>query len=112
MIKIIDEKECKLPGWFCKQDAGEKSDVNIELFTDEQIRITRELHERASDIYTFKGIYTNFRKNKSVVKLDHVYGEPTSTEAALALAEWAKAYGFEKVYIRGSHSIKFTAPRV
>ena len=43
MTKIIDEKECKLPGWFCKKDAGEKSDVNIELFTDEQIKIMFKL---------------------------------------------------------------------
>jgi len=112
MTKIIDEKECKLPGWVCKKDAGEKSEANIGLFTDEQIRITRELHERASDIYTFKGIYTNFRKNKSVVKIDHVLGDPTSVEAAIELTAWAKAYGFEKVWIRGSGSIKFSAPRV
>ena len=112
MTKIIDEKECKLPGWFCKKDAGEKSDVNIELFTDEQIKITRELHDRASNIYTFKGIYTNFRQKTAVVKLDRVIGEPTSIRAAIDLNEWAEANGFTKQWIRGSHSIKFSAPRV
>ncbi len=111
MTKIIDEKETKLPAWICKLDEAEKSAKNIGLFTDEQIEITRELKERAEDIYTFKGIYVNFRQGKAVIKLYKVYGEP-NTEATIALKEFAKANGFEKFYIRGSHSIKFEAKRI
>lgn len=107
---VIDEQKSHLPGWVCRMDADQKSAVNIELFTDEQIEETRKIAEMAEDIYTFKGIYVNFRKNLAVVKLDRVVGEP-NLKASIALKEYAEAVGFEKIWIRGSHSIKFTAKR-
>lgn len=111
MNDTIDEKETKLPAWICKMDEKQKSAVNIGLFTAEQIAMTRDISERAKDIYTCKDVYINFRKNFSVIKLYKVYGEPNK-KAAIALKEYAEANGFEKVFIRGSHSIKFTAKRV
>ena len=112
MTKIIDgTDECKLPAWVCRMDEAQKSAENIGLFTDEQIEITRLIAEQAEAVYTFKGIYVNFRKNKSVIKLDRVYGEPTLS-ATIALKEFAKGFGFEKVWIKSSHSIKFEAIRI
>lgn len=110
MDKIIDEKATKLPAWVCRMDEAEKSAKNIGLFTDLQIEQTREIAEMAEDIYMFKGIYVNFRQKIAVVKLDRVYGEP-NLKAAIALKEYAEECGFEKQWIRGSHSVKFTAKR-
>ena len=109
--KIVDGTETKLAAWICRMDESQKSAANIGLFTDEQIEITRLIAAQAEDIYTCKGIYVNFRKNKSVIKLDRVYGEPTLS-AAIALKEFAEGFGFEKVWVKSSHSIRFEAKRV
>ena len=107
---VVDEQKSALPGWICVQDADDKSAANMVLFTDEQIEQTHDIAERAADIYTFKGLYVNFRKNLAVIKLDRVYGEP-NVKAAIALKEYAEALGFEKIWIKGTHSIRFTARR-
>ena len=111
MTKTIEEKVTKLPAWVCVQDEAQKSAANIELFTDEQIDTTRLIADRAEAIYDCKGVYVNWRKKFSVIKLDRVYGDP-NVKAAIALKEFAESHGFEKVYIKSSHSIKFTAKRV
>ena len=65
----------------------------------------------AENIYESRQVFVNFRKNICVVKLDRVYGEP-NLKAAIALKEFAEASGFEKSWIKSSHSIKFVADRV
>ena len=80
------------------------------LYTAEQIEATRQISERAENIYDCKGIQVKFSRNISTIKLDRVFGEP-NLEDAIALKEYAEACGFEKSWLRSSHSIKFVAPR-
>jgi hypothetical protein len=110
MTEIIDEKKTTLPAWKCILDADKRSQENLHLFTSEHQAVTEELAARAENIYPCKGVYVNFRKGMSAVKLHCVRGE-YNTEAAIALGDWAIVHGFEKFYIRGSGSIKFTKKR-
>ena len=103
-----DDGRSALPGWICTLDADEQTAKYIDDFDPQHVEVVRFLAAQAESVYDCQGIYVNFRKNRSVIKINRIIGEP-NLAAAESLQQSAESFGFERRYNSKSNSIRYYA---